>query len=301
MVGWSIADHLRSELVVDALQMAIWRRNGPTGTIVHSDHGTQYTSWAFGRRLRAAGLLGSMGTVGDAFDNAVAESFFGTLQLELLDRTPLGEHASELAAAIFEWIECFYNPHRRHSYRRDAQPHRLRDHRPRHDHHTQPRPESGATSLSIASAVAEAGPAPEVVIEATYGWYWIVDLLQEQGATVHLANPSGLNWGTRRVKNDERDAVDLIDMLRLGRLPEAWIAPPATRELRELVRYRAKLVALRSGLKAQVHAVMAKEGVLPTVSDMFCQAATRNSTRSNLPTRTRRGAVAPDADRRVRR
>jgi transposase len=89
-------------------------------------------------------------------------------------------------------------------------------------------------ALGIASAVAEAGPNPEVVIEATYGWYWVVDLLQEQGATVHLANPSGLNWGTRRVKNDERDAVDLIDMLRLGRLPEAWIAPPATRELRNL-------------------------------------------------------------------
>jgi transposase len=124
----------------------------------------------------------------------------------------------------------------------------------------------------IAAAVAEAGPSPEVVIEATYGWYWIVDWLQAQGAMVHLANPSGLNWGTRRVKNDERDAVDLIDMLRLGRLPEAWIAPPATRELRELVRYRAKLVALRSGLKAQVHVVMAKEGVLPSVSDMFSQA-----------------------------
>jgi len=121
----------------------------------------------------------------------------------------------------------------------------------------------------IAAAVAEAGPEPEVVIEATYGWYWIVDWLQEQGATVHLANPSGLNWGTRRVENDERDAVDLIDMLRLGRLPEAWIAPPATRELRELVRYRAKLVGLRSGLKAQVHAVLAKEGVLPARRDQF--------------------------------
>ena len=114
MIGHSIADHLRSELVVDALQMAIWRRNGPDGTIVHSDHGTQYTSWAFGRRLRAAGLLGSMGSVGDAFDNAVAESFFGTLQLELLDR---GQWQSrhQLASAIFEWIECFYNPKRRHS------------------------------------------------------------------------------------------------------------------------------------------------------------------------------------------
>jgi transposase len=86
---------------------------------------------------------------------------------------------------------------------------------------------------------------------------------------VHLANPQGLNWGQRRVKNDERDAIDLADMLRLGRLPEAWIAPPATRELGELVRYRAKLVALRSGLKAQVHAVMAKEGVLPGQGRMF--------------------------------
>jgi putative transposase len=114
VIGHSIADHLRAELVVDALQMAIWRRNGPDGTIVHSDHGTQYTSWAFGRRLRAAGLLGSMGTVGDAFDNAVAESFFGTLQLELLDRHHWTSR-NELAAAMFEWIECFYNPSRRHS------------------------------------------------------------------------------------------------------------------------------------------------------------------------------------------
>jgi transposase len=123
--------------------------------------------------------------------------------------------------------------------------------------------------MAIAAAVAEAGPEPEVVIEATYGWYWVVDLLQANGARLHLANPQGPNWGQRRVKNDERDAIDLADMLRLGRLPEAWIAPPATRELRELVRYRAKLVALRSGLKAQVHAVMAKEGVLPAQGRMF--------------------------------
>jgi len=123
--------------------------------------------------------------------------------------------------------------------------------------------------LALAGAIADAGPEPEVVIEATYGWYWIVDWLHEQGATVHLANPSGLHWGTRQVKNDERDAIDLIDMLRLGRLPRAWIAPPATRELRELVRYRAKLVALRSGLKAQVHSVLAKEGVLSATRDQF--------------------------------
>src|SRR5262249_14044440 len=87
-------------------------------------------------------------------------------------------------------------------------------------------------SIAAAVAVADAGPEPEVVIEATYGWYWVVDWLQSQGAHVHLANPSGLNWGTRRVKSDERDAVDLVDMLRLGRLPEAWIARPATRAAR---------------------------------------------------------------------
>jgi putative transposase len=116
VVGWSIADHIRAELVVDALQMATWRRQPPAGqTIAHSDHGSQYTSWAFGRRLRGAGLLGSMGSVGDCYDNSVAESFFGTLQLELLD-----EHRwdtrQQLALAIFDWIECWYNPRRRHSY-----------------------------------------------------------------------------------------------------------------------------------------------------------------------------------------
>jgi putative transposase len=116
VVGWSIADHIRSEVVVDALQMAAWRRQPRAGqTVAHSDHGSQYTSWAFGRRLRGAGLLGSMGTVGDCFDNSVAESFFGTLQLELLD-----EHRwdtrQQLALAMFDWIETWYNPRRRHSY-----------------------------------------------------------------------------------------------------------------------------------------------------------------------------------------
>jgi putative transposase len=116
VVGWSIADHIRSELVVDALQMAIWRRQPPDQqTVAHSDHGSQYTSWAFGRRLRGARLLGSMGTIGDCFDNSVAESFFGSLQLELLD-----EHhwhtREQLALAIFDWIETWYNPKRRHSY-----------------------------------------------------------------------------------------------------------------------------------------------------------------------------------------
>jgi transposase len=88
-------------------------------------------------------------------------------------------------------------------------------------------------------------------------------VLAAQGARVHLVHPSGLHWEDRRVKNDYLDCKDLLDRLHLGRLPEAWIAPPAVRELRELVRYRAKLVALRSGLKAQIHAVLAKEGVIP--------------------------------------
>ncbi len=78
--------------------------------------------------------------------------------------------------------------------------------------------------------VVGAGPDAEVVIEATYGWYWAVDLLQNAGFRVHLAHPSGNDWGNRRVKNDERDARDLADLLRLGRLAEAWIAPPEVRE-----------------------------------------------------------------------
>jgi putative transposase len=116
VIGWSIADHMRQELVVDALQMAVWRRRpAPGTTIAHSDHGSTYTSWAFGRRLRGAGILGSMGSVGDCFDNAVAESFFGTLQLELLDEHRW-ENRQQLAVAVFEWIEAWYNPKRRHSY-----------------------------------------------------------------------------------------------------------------------------------------------------------------------------------------
>jgi transposase len=129
--------------------------------------------------------------------------------------------------------------------------------------------------FEFAAAIADAGESPAVVIEATYGWYWVVDLLQDLGATVHLANPKALNGGDRRVKNDVVDATDLADMLRMGRLAHAWIAPPPIRELRELVRYRAKLVQLRSGLKAQVHAVMAKEGALPKSDDMFGPAGNR--------------------------
>jgi transposase len=124
--------------------------------------------------------------------------------------------------------------------------------------------------ITLGLEIAQAGEHPDVVLEATYGWYWAVDVLAEAGAHVHLAHPLGIKGFTyRRVKNDVRDASDLADLLRMGRLPEAWIAPPATRELRELVRHRAKLVALRSGLKASVHAVLAKQGLHIPVTDLF--------------------------------
>jgi transposase len=117
-------------------------------------------------------------------------------------------------------------------------------------------------AMTLMAEIAKAGEHPQVVLEATYGWYWAVDVLQEIGAEVHLAHPLGVKgFAYRRVKNDLRDAADLADLLRMGRLPEGWIAPPAVRELRELVRHRAKLVAWRSGLKASVHAVLAKQGL----------------------------------------
>jgi len=123
--------------------------------------------------------------------------------------------------------------------------------------------------IQFAKEVSAAPAGSDVIVEATYGWYWAADLLKEMGYQVHLANPHGNDWGHRRVKNDERDARDLADLLRLGRLAEAWIAPPKTRELREMIRFRMKLCNLRTGLKAQVHAVMAKNGILPCRGDMW--------------------------------
>jgi transposase len=130
--------------------------------------------------------------------------------------------------------------------------------------------------VALGLQIEQAGPDPEVVVEATYGWYWAVDALRARGASVHLAHPLGVKaFRYRRWKDDARDAGDLADLLRMNRLPEAWIAPLAVRELRELVRYRAKLVAIRSGLKAQVHAVLAKQGVLAWSSDLFGVRARR--------------------------
>ncbi len=137
---------------------------------------------------------------------------------------------------------------------------------------------------SLERVIARAGEDPEVVLEATYGWYWAVDALREAGTNVHLAHPLGVKaFEYRRVKNDFRDAADLADLLRMGRLPEAWIAPPATRELRELVRHRAKLVALRSHCKAEVHAVLAKCGIQVLMSDLFGLEGTKLLDRLQLP------------------
>jgi putative transposase len=94
--------------------MARWRRRPEPGAVVHSDRGSQYTSWIFGHRLRAAGLLGSMGRVASSVDNGMIESFWSTLQRELLDRRSWTTKA-ELGSAIFEWIEAFFTPRRRHS------------------------------------------------------------------------------------------------------------------------------------------------------------------------------------------
>lgn len=138
--------------------------------------------------------------------------------------------------------------------------------------------------LALAEVMRRAGEHPEVVLEATYGWYWASDTLAECGATTHLAHPLGVKaFEYRRVKNDLRDSVDLADLLRMGRLPEAWIAPPAARELRELVRHRAKLVSMRSRCKAQVHSVLAKCGVAVPMSDLFGVAGTELLDRLELP------------------
>src|SRR5512147_379182 len=113
IVGWSMATTLHTQVVLDALDMALGQRR-PNGVIHHSDQGSQYTSIAFGKRCREAGVRPSMGSVGDAYDNAMAESFFATLECELLDRRRFKTQA-EARVAVFAFIEGFYNPRRRHS------------------------------------------------------------------------------------------------------------------------------------------------------------------------------------------
>jgi putative transposase len=114
VVGWSMANHLRAELVLDALNMALYKRRPAPGLIHHSDRGSQYTSVEFGGRLKEAGLLPSMGSVADAYDNSMAESFVSTLKRELIHRHSWPTRQSA-RVAIFEYIEAFYNTRRRHS------------------------------------------------------------------------------------------------------------------------------------------------------------------------------------------
>ncbi|RJQ90066.1 IS110 family transposase [Amycolatopsis panacis] len=136
----------------------------------------------------------------------------------------------------------------------------------------------------LVSVLRRCGEAPEVVVEATCGWYWAADVIAGAGARLHVAHPLGVKaFEYRRVKNDERDAADLADLLRMGRLPEAWIAPPVTRELRELVRHRAKLVALRSHCRAEIHAVLATCGVQVPMTDLFGVAGIDLLNRVGLP------------------
>jgi putative transposase len=113
IVGWSMAAHLKTELVINSLQMALHQRK-PEDVIHHSDQGCQYTSISFGMRCREAGVRPSMGSVGDCYDNAMCESFFATLECELLQRTKFKTRA-DAELMIFEFIEGWYNPHRRHS------------------------------------------------------------------------------------------------------------------------------------------------------------------------------------------
>jgi putative transposase len=113
IVGWSMANHLRTELVLNALEMALGQRR-PRDTILHSDQGSQFTSLAFGNRCREAGVRPSMGSVGDAYDNAMCESFFASLECELLARRRFASQA-EARMAVFTYIEAWYNPLRLHS------------------------------------------------------------------------------------------------------------------------------------------------------------------------------------------
>ena len=113
IVGWAMDSHMKTELVTAALDMAISQRK-PRAVVHHSDQGSQYTSIAFGSHCHQHGVVPSMGSVGDCYDNAMAESFFATLECELLDRTTFPTRTAA-TTAIFKWIEGWYNPHRRHS------------------------------------------------------------------------------------------------------------------------------------------------------------------------------------------
>lgn len=175
IVGWAFATHLRVELVLAALRMAV-RRRQPRAVIHHSDRGSQYTSVAFGDRCREAGIRPSMGSVGDAYDNAMCESFFATLECELLDRSHF--HTPEEAEqAVFEFIEGWYNTQRRHSALHYNSPIEYESRywgvnektsppsAPQRDSSSPPIESSSGVSESVRTLYAQRGKEPEVVKE----------------------------------------------------------------------------------------------------------------------------------------
>lgn len=132
------------------------------------------------------------------------------------------------------------------------------------------------SAVNLAREVMAAGPGAEVAMEACWGWYWAADVIAECGVRLHLAHPLGIaGYANRRVKNDIADATLLADLLRMGRLPESWVAPPEVRELREEVRYRHKLTRLQTGLKCQVHQVLGKEGAIPATKGIWWSGGQR--------------------------
>ncbi len=156
VVGWSIGERMTADLVTAALDMALEQRK-PTDVVHHSDQGSQYTSIEFGSRCRTMGVRPSMGTVGDAYDNAMAESFFASLECELLDRTTF-KTKTEARLAVFTYIEGWYNPRRRHSaldYRSPANFER--------DHGNNARMQRPSSEPDLPTVVAcETGAAPPV-------------------------------------------------------------------------------------------------------------------------------------------
>ena len=137
---------------------------------------------------------------------------------------------------------------------------------------------------ALVAEVGKAGAGAPVAIEATYGWYWAVEALQGAGFEVHLAHPKGnASMHNRRVKTDAKDATELARLLRMGDLAESWIAPPRVRGRRELVRHRHKLVKSRASLKASVHAVLGKCGVLLPLNDIFGPVGLAQLAATELP------------------
>jgi putative transposase len=165
LVGWAIGEQMTSDLVLAALNMALQQRK-PASVIHHSDQGSQYTSLAFGGRCAQMGVHPSMGTVGDAYDNAMAESFFATLECELIDRRSWPTK-TEARMALFTYIEGWYNPRRRHSALGQMSPANFERKYIDHNHSPAPRGEHGLPTVGVCVAGATPpvdNPAPELIV-----------------------------------------------------------------------------------------------------------------------------------------